>query len=252
MVKIHHILVTRPLNDDQINYSESLNLSVTIKPAIQIKFREEWDEISTLVSTVQKPIYAFTSQSGVKAFERFQKQYQKFSANQTAYALGSKTAKKLIKIGFIPITPDRQDGIGLAEKLIADFTLNPDLSGSTILHFCGNKRRDEFRQYLENSGIQVRDVVVYKTILKRMTLGQLHYNGILFYSPSAVHAFRNSGGFMKSDLPELFAIGKTTGRELSIESGKHVHISPKPDTKTFLTFVHQILSEKPDETRQYE
>ena len=76
-----------------------------------------------------------------------------------------------------------------------------------------------------------------------MAIPEKPYSAMLFYSPSAVQAYRKSGGFQKQPLPELFAIGPTTAEELSIESGKHVHISPEPDTEVFLRFVAQILSE---------
>jgi uroporphyrinogen-III synthase len=59
-----------------------------------------------------------------------------------------------------------------------------------------------------------------------------------------VQAFRQSGGFRQlSELTGLFAIGPTTAEELSIESGQHVHVSPKPDTDIFLRFVSRILGE---------
>ena len=74
-----------------------------------------------------------------------------------------------------------------------------------------------------------------------MELPNIQFDGILFYSPSAVQAFRNSGGFMNTALTELFAIGETTAEELSIESGKHVHISPEPNTEKYLRFVAQTL-----------
>ena len=70
------------------------------------------------------------------------------------------------------------------------------------------------------------------------------FDGVLFYSPSAVQAFRQSGGFRNpKNLPELFAVGPTTAEELSIESGQHVHISPEPDTEEFLELVGRVLDE---------
>lgn len=246
MKGIHHILVTRPLSEEQVRFAEGLNMSVTVEPAIEIRYREDWDELKILLKEQQSVLFAFTSQSGVEAFRRFIETSDDFfpGNGQYAYAVGEKTAEALVRIGFIPIVPDQHDGTGLAKKIRDDFTANPDSVNSTVLHFCGDKRRDEFRQFLEGSGIEVRDVVVYQTILNSMNLDLSGIDAVLFYSPSAVHAFRNSGGFQTGSLPELFAIGPTTGQELSIESGKHVHISPETNTKTFLSYVSQILAEK--------
>lgn len=237
-------MVTRPLSSEQIRFAEKLNLSVTVEPSIEIRYRENWDELKSQLQNTASKLFAFTSQSGVEAFRRYSETTRELIPGQHVYAVGSKTAEALIKIGHIPITPDQHDGTGLAKKIKNDLSQNPDSKEKTVLHFCGNKRREEFRQFLEGSGIQVRDVVVYQTVLKKMTLNLNGIDGILFYSPSAVQAFRKSGGFNAGSNPELFAIGQTTGSELSIESGKHVHISPKANTKTFLTYVSQILTEK--------
>lgn len=239
-------MVTRPLTSEQIQFAEELNLSVTMEPAIDIRYRENWDELKSILQNSSSKLFAFTSQSGVEAFRRYSEISGDLIHGQHAYAVGSKTAEALIKIGLIPITPDQHDGTGLAKKIRDDLSENPDSEEKTVLHFCGNRRREEFRLFLDGSGIQVRDLVVYQTVLNEMTLNLYGIDGILFYSPSAVHAFRKSGGFNSGSLPELFAIGATTGKELSIESGKHVHISPKANTKTFLSYVSQILANKSD------
>ncbi len=259
MKSSHQILVTRPLTPEQIRFANTLNLSVNVEPAIEIRYRENWDDIQHLMKSPESSILAFTSQSGVEAFRRTLLKTGESNPNpesgtatesefdsgfgRQAYAVGDKTAEALIKIGYVPITPEQHDGTSLAKLIRDHFTAEPDGTKKTVLHFCGNRRRDEFRQFLEGSEIQVRDVVVYQTVLKQMNLDLEGIEAILFYSPSAVQAFRNSGGFNYDSLPELFAIGQTTGRELSIESGKPVHISPKANTKTFLTYVSQILSE---------
>jgi uroporphyrinogen-III synthase len=160
------------------------------------------------------------------------------------YAVGNKTAEGFEGSGIEALVPEQEDGIGLAKKITSDFLNTPDLHNATVLHFCGDKRRDEFRQYLENSKINVRDVVVYNTILNNMNLPDRQYEAILFFSPSAVQAYRNSGGFAAPSSAELFAIGNTTAEELSIESGRHVHVSPVPDTEVLLQFVAYVLQNK--------
>jgi uroporphyrinogen-III synthase len=163
------------------------------------------------------------------------------------YAVGGKTAEALKSAGYDNVkSPGQQDGVGLAHLIIDDFLRNPELKAATVLHFCGDRRRDELRHYLTESEIPVKDIVVYKTELNEMQIPEGRFDAILFYSPSAVQAFRNSGGFAGDDLPELFAIGYTTAEELSIETGRHVHVSPEPDTEVFLEFVAQVLRNRVD------
>jgi uroporphyrinogen-III synthase len=239
--KNHKILVTRNLTDQQIELAERLGLDIVIEPAIEISYRDNWFAVETILKAVKKSAFAFTSQNGVAAFERFRQAGSKFPSGVPVYAVGYKTAEALKEIGIEPIIPKQQSGTGLAKKIKADFDNDSSLKDTTILHFCGDKRRDEFRQFLQDSEIKVRDVVVYETKLNSMELLNIQFDGILFYSPSAVQAFRSSGGFMNTALTELFAIGETTAEELSIESGKHVHISPEPNTEKYLHFVAQTL-----------
>lgn len=239
----HSILVTRALSEEQLKQCEKLGLDVTIDPAIQIRHRKNWQPVHDIIDSNLAYVLAFTSQSGVKAYQDYLQEGGHATKPLKTYAVGEKTAGAIAHSGFHPIIPEQQNGTGLAKKITVDFSNDPNLTGAAVLHFCGNRRRDEFRQFLEGSEINVRDVVVYETVLEEMNLKNLAVDAILFYSPSAVQAFRDSGGFKSELSAELFAIGHTTGEELSIESGKHVHISPEPKTERFLSYVAQILNE---------
>ncbi|WP_234570805.1 uroporphyrinogen-III synthase [Rhodohalobacter sp. 614A] len=241
------IFATRELTDEQIEYAEKLGLNVVIEPAIEIEFREDWFAIEMTFKSTKKPVIALTSQNAVKAIEFFQSTGGKIPKDATFYAVGKKTAETIEKLGFKAIVPEQQNGVGLAEKIAEDFSKMKDSEKPTVLHFCGDKRRDEFRQFLSDSDVHVRDMVVYNTILKNMRLPNHKTDGILFYSPSAVQAFRDSGGFWNKNLPELFAIGETTAEELSIETGKHVHVSPEPNTKDLLQHVADVLNKEKTE-----
>lgn len=243
MPKPHNIFVTRELTDPQLEKADSLGLDVIVSPAISIRYRDNWLSVQTMIDAFEKVIFLFTSQNGVYGFNRFKQAGVNFPEDPTIYAVGGKTAEALSELGYNATVPDRQDGFGLAEKIIDDYRSRPELKDAVALHFCGNRRRDELRQFLTESDITVKDIVVYETELNEMELPASKPDGILFYSPSAVQAYRNSGGFRNKDLPELFAIGNTTAEELSIETGRHVHVSPEPDTEVFLAFVSRILSQ---------
>lgn len=244
----HKILVTRELTDEHRSLAEGLGMNILEEPALTIEFRSNWLSVQQAVNALDSVAFAFTSQNGVKALEQFRKAGVQFPEKTPVYAVGGKTAEALQEIGFEDvIVPEKQDGVGLAHQMIDDFLKTPELKEKTVLHFCGDKRRDELRHYLTESDIDIRDIVVYQTKLNQMNLPGSQVDAILFYSPSSVQAFRQSGGFRKEDLPELFAIGHTTAEELSIESGKHVHISPEPDTEIFLRFVARMLNDNSGE-----
>lgn len=243
MPKQYNILVTRELSDDQKSLARKLGLQVTVEPAIDIRFRNDWMTVNSSVKDAEFPVFVFTSQNGVRAFMEFVKAGLDIPKNPIIYSVGNKTSELLKENGFFSLVPNEQNGAALARLILEDLQSERLFSSVTILHFCGNRRRDELRQLLTEAEVDVKDIVVYKTVLNRMNLSSKEPEGILFYSPSAVQAFRQSGGFRNKPSAKLFAIGPTTAEELSIEAGGHVFVSPEPDTEIFLKFTATVLAE---------
>lgn len=246
MPKHHNILVTRELSDDQKSFARKLGLHVTVEPAIDIRFRNDWLTVNSSVNSAEYPVFVFTSQNGVRAFLEFVKAGLDIPENPLIYSVGNKTSELLKENGFFSLVPNEQNGAALARLILEDLQSGRLPGSVTILHFCGNRRRDELRQLLTEADVDVKDIVVYKTVLNQMSLSSKKPEGILFFSPSAVQAFRQSGGFRNKPASKLFAIGPTTAEELSIEAGGHVFVSPEPDTEIFLNFVATVLAEDGD------
>jgi len=238
----HKILITRELTDEQLQFAYELGLDVTVEPAIRFEFRKKWSSVVNSIENAESPIFAFTSQNGVNALKKLMEQGYTPPANVVFYAVGEKTASALQELGYTAIVPELSYGEQLGEKIAADLKQS-GLMDASVFHFCGNRRREELRQTLEKSDIDIKDLVVYKTIINQMNINGDDAEAVLFYSPSAVEAFRKSGGFRDGNLPELFAIGHTTAQELSIESGRNVHVSPNTNTEDFLAFTSRVLSE---------
>ncbi len=198
------------------------------------------------------------------------------------YAVGKKTADALEELGVEALFPEQQDAAGLAKLIIGRYnkdrfnqseTLQSKSAGSEstgteaeaefphpeqasrpvfpraglslrsiCIHWCGNRRRDELGRELKEAGFEYVDLEVYQTELNAIPLPDEMPDAILFFSPSAVEAFRKSDGF-KRPLPELFAIGNTTGEALSLESGQNVHIPAEPSTEALLELIAEIFNE---------
>jgi len=106
-----------------------------------------------------------------------------------------------------------------------------------LTFFCGDQRRDELPDQLQRAGIEVREIIVYRT---RQTPHPLEkaYEGIAFFSPSAVHSF-----FSLNKVPPatvLFAIGRTTAAAIRQYSGNPtiVGVSPEKDALIRLAMDH--------------
>jgi uroporphyrinogen-III synthase len=83
-------------------------------------------------------------------------------------------------------------------------------------------------------------LIVYETIETPQAVSK-KYDGILFFSPSAVRSF-----FAKNTLKEetkIFAIGKTTADEVKSFSNNPMVISEIPDTEKLIGEVIKYFSE---------
>lgn len=113
------------------------------------------------------------------------------------------------------------------------------LSGKIIAHgsikeaifFCGNRRMDHLPQKLGASGIKVREIVVYQTEDTPVRI-QKEYQGILFFSPGAVHSF-----FSVNTIPGhtvLFSIGESTTAAIASRCSNTVITSQWPGEQEML------------------
>ena len=136
------------------------------------------------------------------------------------YAIGN-TTKKLIEEAWgqevIAATADNAQRLG--ERLIDDGITD-------VVFFCGDIRRDELPNKIRSEGGSVQEVVVYHTIETPSAIGK-EYNGILFFSPSAVNSFFSVNKV--SAKTELFAIGKTTAETLKRFANKKIIIAGTTD-----------------------
>jgi uroporphyrinogen-III synthase len=113
---------------------------------------------------------------------------------------------------------------GLADEIIHS-------APSEVFFFCGDQRREELPAKLTAAGIRVNELVVYRTIQTPRPVDE-PYDGVAFFSPSAVHSF-----FSRNTLPAttpLFAIGNTTAKALSTYCSNRVVISPSPEQEILI------------------
>lgn len=94
------------------------------------------------------------------------------------------------------------------------------------LFFCGDQRLDILPEGLKKNGVELKELIVYKTRLKpeRITLPP---DIILFFSPTAVRSF-----FQKNEISSvttIFAMGTTTAAALKKYTEQPVIISPEAD-----------------------
>ncbi|HTR29995.1 MAG TPA: uroporphyrinogen-III synthase [Puia sp.] len=100
-----------------------------------------------------------------------------------------------------------------------------------VVFFCGDQRREELPLILRDAGLNLTEMVVYRTVLTPHRQ-EKNYDGIVFFSPSAAESFFSVNRIGK-DVP-LFAIGPTTAAAIHMRCSNPVIIGERPDKALLL------------------
>lgn len=193
------ILSTKKLQPELIALAEKENILVETIPFIEIHRRMDMALQNRIQELSQKQITAvFTSQYAVSAvFSVIEK-----PKCWKIFCISGKTKSTLLNwISEEQIVDVAPDGRALAEKMIHD---QPE---SSLVFFCGNKRMPTIPKALKEAGIDFEEVVVYDNIENPVKLNRA-FNGILFFSPSAVDSFFSVNKINQQTI--LFSVGTTT------------------------------------------
>ena len=120
----------------------------------------------------------------------------------------------------------------LADKMITNKQLKQ------VVFFCGDQRREELPGKLRQNGIAVQEVIVYHTISTPHKIDKA-YDGILFYSPSAVQSFFYANAIPASTV--LFAIGQTTADAIKSFTDNLIVESERPGKDELVNKMFQFF-----------
>jgi len=198
------ILSTRLLAQTSIDKALAHGIRVDTVPFIDISFtKAEILQAQILPLLTQSATVVFTSSNAVKSVSRF---LNDTLPDWNIYCLSTATKDAVVEVfGQQSIIGAAHDGTALAQLIVADAPVNK------IVFFCGNLRRNIIPDALKQQGKAVQEVIAYETVATPQNIHQT-YNGIMFFSPSAVDSF-----FSVNIIPEAticYAIGKTTADSL--------------------------------------
>ena len=165
----------------------------------------------------------FTSKNAVKAILTHPKILE--IQTKDILCVGDKTAEFLNKHNF-RIVEKVNYGRDLAEKIVQNY------DSEEFFFFCGKNRHPELPKKLKANNIELKEVEVYDTELIPKKIDRI-FDGILFFSPSAVKSYCSKNGIFES-VP--FCIGKTTATEAEKHSDKIV-IATKPSIENLIVQV---------------
>lgn len=194
-----NILSTRPLHDTVIHKAAHKNIFIDAVSFIETEVINTGELVKNIQSFAsQKIIAIFTSINAVEAVIKHLAEQPEWKV----FSMGGITKELVIQFfGETSLLGSAKNATVLAERIIEAGNVNE------VVFFCGDQRLDELPQTLAAHNIKVNEVIVYTTIQTPKEIDK-PYNGIIFFSPSAVHSFFSVNTIAMSVI--LFAIGKTT------------------------------------------
>jgi len=209
------LLSTRPLPSTLLEAAAAKGFHIDCRSFIDTEPIRTDAVAQRIKELAARPVtVVFTSMNAVEAVNPYLDQ----KPSWRIYAIGN-TTRQLAEQYFGLVFETADNAAALADAIIRN-------GEKEVAFFCGDIRRDELPGKLEAAAIALEEVMVYHTIQLPHTVEKT-YDGILFYSPSAAHAFFSSN----SNLPEstdIFAIGQTTAAALNTYTTNRIYVADSP------------------------
>lgn len=214
-----NVLSTRPLDEVLVKKAQERQISID-----SISFIKTENIINSYISEEVKALAAqaiiavFTSMNGAQAVIKILAK-DALQPKWKIYCTGAAT-QSLLREYFtaVEISGTGKNATELSETIISD-------NVKKVIFFCGDQRRDELPEHLQQNNIEVKEIVVYET--KQIPIKiEKEYNAILFYSPSAVKSFFSVNSISANAV--LFSIGNTTAEEIKKNCNNKIIVSDFP------------------------
>lgn len=215
------ILSTGPVQQELVQEAKEHNILldtvsfIATEPVQAVDVQQEVEQVALQYATV-----IFTSKHAVEAVITILDQQ---IPAWNIYGIGNTTQQLIANyFGEDAIAGSAHDAASLA-TLITE-----QEEADEVFFFCGDLRRNELPSQLEQAGITVQEIVVYRTVHVHKKI-QEAYHGILFFSPSAADSFFTQNHPANNTI--LFAIGKTTEATIKKYSDNTIITAVSPGKK---------------------
>ena len=190
------LLSTKTLSPSIKDHLAKIGTSIVEYPLIKIQ---------PLYITNQKiqPMLIFTSQNAVRLVNKNNTLKNKI-VGKKSFCVGEKTRELLEKFGF-KVIEMKENANELAHFLVEKYNKN------SFSFFCGRKRRSEIESLFKKNNITIEIHELYDTLLINKKF-KSSYDGIIFFSPSAVLSFFENNNWPNDS--HGFCIGKSTAETL--------------------------------------
>ena len=217
------LLSTKPLLPEEVETFATSGFQVETLPSIRVR------TLDTLAPCPKADFSIFTSRNAVEAVLKVPT--AKAQAPHKAFCVGEKTRERLEKAGWEVVA-----SFGYAQQL-ADHLVEQYACYSFVF-FCGESRMETLPKVLAKKGIPCHECLTYTTELTPKKLVK-HYDGLLFFSPSAVRSFLAANSFAEE---KIFCIGSTT--QSALPEGVSSYIAHSPTLEGIIERCREIFNNR--------
>lgn len=225
------ILSTRPLEKALLEAAKAKDVQIDIVSFIDTSPAQSTslkDEVGKIIK--QPTAVVFTSMNAVSSVAAY---INGDKPDWNIFCIGNTTRQLAARyFGEQSINTVGNNASDLADKMITNKQIKQ------VVFFCGDQRREELPGKLRQNGIAVQEVIVYHTISTPHKIGKV-YDGILFYSPSAVQSFFYANAVPASTV--LFAIGQTTADAIKSFTDNLIIESERPGKEELVKKMFQFF-----------
>jgi uroporphyrinogen-III synthase len=225
------ILSTRPLETALVEAAKAKDILIDIVSFIDttpIQNSGIKEEIARIIK--QPASVVFTSMNAVDTVAAYMNGQ---TPNWNIFCIGNTTRQLATRyFGEQSIHTVGNNASELADKLISNKNIKQ------VVFFCGDQRREELPGKLRQNGITVQEVIVYHTLNTPHRI-EKPYDGILFFSPSAVQSFFYVNAILPSTI--LFAIGQTTADAIKSFTDNLIIESERPGKEELVKRMFQFF-----------
>lgn len=218
------ILSTRPLPASLIKEASDAGLEIETDSFIEtepLRTVEVQQQIEQ--AYLQSATVVFTSMNAVDAVAAVKEDKR---PDWEIYCIGQATQQFVKRyFGDELIAGTADSAAELAELIVEESTADD------VIFFCGDQRRDELPSILREHDVDVNEIIVYHTVALPHKINK-SYDGILFFSPSAVDSFFRQNKLGGETI--LFAIGNTTAEQVKKYTNNKIVTSVDPGKENLL------------------
>jgi uroporphyrinogen-III synthase len=222
----------------------SLSVQVIELPLLSFAPPADWTEVDRAIRELRRyAAIAFTSPRAAVAFGRRWENIGR-DALPTVWAAGRHTASALHPlVDTLRTAPEDEIGRVGAAAAVAAAMLGDGIAGP-VLFPCGEIRRDELPTRLRQEGVEVDEVVCYRSVVAGEDAAReaLRRADILIVaSPSVAQLLARTSA--SSSRPSLLAVGPTTATAARAAGWRPAAVAAHPDVDALVAEVRALLVE---------